>query len=119
MHEFVRAMTGPALLLWHPSHRPSTKYTRRGSRLTVDQGLILTTIPPPPNQRFCLQGTFHDCSTRERPPLKKIVSICFVICKGLSNDDVEVARGTVFQEVRPGAIFETGHFVKEKLGGLP
>ena len=37
--------------------------------------------------------------------------------KGLSNDDVEVARGTVFQEVRPGAGFKTGEFVKEKLEG--
>ena len=29
-----------------------------------------------------------------------------------------LARGTVFQEVRPGAGFKTGDFVKEKLGGL-
>ena len=28
--------------------------------------------------------------------------------KGPSNNDVGVARGTVFQEVRPGAGFETG-----------
>ena len=28
-----------------------------------------------------------------------------------------VARGTVFREVRPGAGFKTGDFVKEKLGG--
>ena len=30
-----------------------------------------------------------------------------------------VARDTVFQEIRPGVGFETGDFVKEKLGGLP
>ena len=27
--------------------------------------------------------------------------------------------GTVFQEIRPGAVFKTGDFVEEKLGGLP
>ena len=37
--------------------------------------------------------------------------------KGLSNDDVGGTRGTAFQEIRPGAGFETGDFVKEKLGG--
>ena len=36
---------------------------------------------------------------------------------GLSIDDVGVSRGTVFHEVRPGAGFETGDFVKEKDGG--
>ena len=46
------------------------------------------------------------------------VFACFVVCKGLSADDVWVARGTVFQEKRPGAAVETGDFVKEKLGGL-
>ena len=39
-------------------------------------------------------------------------------CKGLSNDDIEVVRGTVFREVRPGAGFKTGNFVEELLGGL-
>ena len=28
------------------------------------------------------------------------------------------ARGTVFQDIRPGAGFETGDFVKEMLRGL-
>ena len=37
-------------------------------------------------------------------------------CLGLSNDDIEMARGTVFQEIRPGAGFKTDDFVKEKLG---
>ena len=32
-------------------------------------------------------------------------------------DDVGVSTDTVFQEIRPGAGFETGDFVKEKLGG--
>ena len=42
----------------------------------------------------------------------------FLACKGPSNDDVGVARGTVFQEIRPGVGFKTGDSVKEKLGGL-
>ena len=36
--------------------------------------------------------------------------------KGLSNDDIEGAGGTVYLEIRPGAGFKTGDFVKEKLG---
>ena len=34
-------------------------------------------------------------------------------------DDVGVSRDIVFQEIRPGAGFETGDFVTEKLGELP
>ena len=45
-------------------------------------------------------------------------SIYCLVCKGLSIDDVEVSRDTVVQEIRPGAGFETGDFVKETLGGL-
>ena len=36
----------------------------------------------------------------------------------LSIDEVGVSRNTVFQEIRPGAGFETADFVKEK-SGLP
>ena len=43
----------------------------------------------------------------------------FVVCGGLSNDDVRVVRGYAFQEIRPGASFKTDDFVKEKLRGLP
>ena len=39
-------------------------------------------------------------------------SMCFVVFKGLSNDNVRVERGTVFQEVRPGAGFKTSDFGK-------
>ena len=38
---------------------------------------------------------------------------CFLVRKGLSNDDVGVATGTVFQETRPGAGFQTRGLVKE------
>ena len=48
---------------------------------------------------------------------QKIVSICFIVCKGLSIDDVGASRDTVFQEIRPGVGFETGDFAEEKLGG--
>ena len=47
------------------------------------------------------------------------VSTYFLVCKGLSIDDVGVSRDIVFQEIRPGAGFETSDFVQEKLGGLP
>ena len=41
------------------------------------------------------------------------------MCKVLSIDDVGVSRDTVFQEIRPGAGFETGDFVKENDSGSP
>ena len=41
----------------------------------------------------------------------------FLVCEGLSNDDVGVARVTIFQKKRPGAGFKASNFVKEKLGG--
>ena len=42
---------------------------------------------------------------------------CFLVCKGLSNDDVEVARGTVFQEIWPGAGFKNQRFRFKKCWG--
>ena len=47
----------------------------------------------------------------------KNVFTYFAVCEGRSNDDVGVARGTVFQKLQPGAGFKTGDFIKEKLGG--
>ena len=46
------------------------------------------------------------------------VSIYFLVCKGLSIDDVGVSRDAIFQRIRLGAGFETGDFVKEKFGGI-
>ena len=37
------------------------------------------------------------------------------VCKGLSYDDVELARGVVFQEIRSRAGLKTGDFVQERL----
>ena len=40
------------------------------------------------------------------------------MCKGLTIDDVGVSRrDTVFQEIRPGAGFETGDFVNKNWRG--
>ena len=39
------------------------------------------------------------------------------MCKGLTIDNVGVSRGTVFEEIGPGAGFETVDFVEETLGG--
>ena len=53
----------------------------------------------------------------------KILPICLgffsSFYKGLSDDDVGVARGIVFQEVRPAAGFKIGECVEETLGVLP
>ena len=57
----------------------------------------------------------HEEECYEKNILKHVL-----VCEGLSNDDVGVARGIVFQEkIRPGVGFKTGDFVQEKLGGLP
>ena len=50
---------------------------------------------------------------------EKNVFACFLVGKIRSNEDVGAARGSVFQELRPGAGFKTGDFIKERLGGLP
>ena len=49
---------------------------------------------------------------------EKSISVYLLVCKGQSNDDVGVASGTLFQELRPDAGFEAGDFVKEELRGL-
>ena len=74
--------------------------------------------PPPKNQRFSITNVSWLLDTR-KDAIESKVSIYFLVCKGLSVDDVGVSRDTVFQEIRPGACFETAGFVKEMLGGLP
>ena len=51
--------------------------------------------------------------------MKTKIFIYFLVCKRTSNDNTEGARGTVFQDIRPGAVFKTVHFVREMLVGLP
>ena len=77
-----------------------------------------STVAPPPNQRFSLTNVSWLLGGTKSANKKK-VSTYFLLCKGLSNKDVGVARGTVSQEVRPGAGFRAANFVNEKLGRLP
>ena len=49
--------------------------------------------------------------------LLKYACVDFVVCKGLSKDDVEVSRDRALQVIRPEDGFKTGHFVCYKLGG--
>ena len=50
---------------------------------------------------------------------EKRIFMYFLVCKGPSNDDVGVKRGTVLQKIRPGAGLKTGDVVEEKLGVIP
>ena len=53
--------------------------------------------------------------------MKENSFMCFIVCKGLWNDDVAGARGTPYlgRYGRERAGFKNGGFVKEKLGGVP
>ena len=53
----------------------------------------------------------------EEGRFEKIIFAYFLVCKGLSNDEVGVTRVAVLQEIRPGVGFKTGDVVKEMLGG--
>ena len=78
--------------------------TRKG---VMTDSTIIYSLPPKPAISFT--RTFHGSSIRgNRCYEKKVKSPCFLVCKGRSNDDVGVASGTVIQEIRPGAGFETG-----------
>ena len=50
---------------------------------------------------------------------EQVFIIGFLSCKGLSKDDVEVERGTLVREIRPGAGFKTGDLFKERSGEIP
>ena len=75
-----------------------------------------TVVPPKTviffNERFMAARHKEGCYLRNVP-------VHLLVCNGLSNNGVGVARDTVFQEVRPGAGFKTSDFVKKMLGGLP
>ena len=49
------------------------------------------------------------------------ICISFLVCGGLSNDDVGVARGTLFQEIRPGGelVSKPAISLNNSGGGLP
>ena len=71
---------------------------------------------PLTNQRFSSTNVLWLLDTR-KGAIKKWSPCVLLFCKGPSNDDVGVARGTVFQEVRPGAGFKSGDFVERTVGG--
>ena len=79
--------------------------------------------PPQKKKRDFLSRAFHGCSTEGRDTVQNQVSTYFLVCKGLSIDDVGEGvvwcRGTPYcrRYDREGVGFETGDFVKEKLGG--
>ena len=75
-----------------------------------------STTTPPKKQRFSPTEVSSLLDTRE-DAIEHKASICLLVCKDLSVNDVGVSRDTVLQKIRPGAGFETGDFVKEKLGG--
>ena len=80
------------------------------------------TIAPPPKkkQRFSLPNVAWLARQEKGYTNETKVSTCFLVCKSLSIDNVEVvSKDTVFREIRPGANFETGDFVKEMLGAPP
>ena len=78
-----------------------------------------STIAPIKTSDFLQRTTFHGCSTQGRIPLRKTYPCIFLVCKGLTIDDVGVSRNTVFQEIRPGDGLETADFVKQELGRPP
>ena len=73
---------------------------------------------PPPKPGIVLNERFVAARYEERC-YEKYFFTSFLVPEGLSIDAVGVAKGTVFQVVRPWAGFTTGDFVNEKLGGLP
>ena len=77
--------------LCQPISRKGGKLLRTGS----------TIAPPPQNQRFSLTNVSGLLDTR-KDTLETKVSTYFLVCKGLSIDDVGMSRDTVFQEIRPG-----------------
>ena len=57
---------------------------------------------PPENQRFSLTNVSSSgLLDARKDTIEKKVSIYFLVCEGLSIDDVGVSRDTVFQEIRP------------------
>ena len=80
-------------------------------------GTDSTIAPPKKKRRFSLTRVPWLLDTRN-DAMKNTASCIFFVWKGISNDNVGVARGAVFQEVRPGSGFKTGDFVKEKIVGV-
>ena len=73
-----------------------------------------SSIVSPQNQPFSVTVVSWLLGTRKDAMTKHMLIHFFVFfCKGLWNGDVAVARGTFFQEIRPGAGFKTGDSLKK------
>ena len=96
--------------------RPSSHHDLRN--LDPSSGVVMitdSTIAPPPkkeNRDFFFNERFHGCSTQGRMLLKEKYphTKYFLVCKGLTIDDLGVSRDTEFQEIRPGAWFRNRRF---------
>ena len=71
----------------------------------------------PPTRASFYNERFMAAQHKEGYYRKKKVPILFLVCEGLTIDDIGVSRDTVCQEIRPGAGSSTGDLVEEKLGG--
>ena len=74
---------------------------------------------PPANHRFSLTNVSW-AGRHEEWCYEENIFMYILGCEEVSDDDIEVPEGTVFQEMRPGVGFKTGDFVATKVGaGLP
>ena len=95
--------------------RPSARLAQHAG--SVDARLILTTKAPPKKPAIFLTNVSWLLETSKHTR-KKVYPCIFLFAQtGRSNDDVGVARGTVFQALRRGAGFKTDDFVEEKIRG--
>ena len=49
--------------------------------------------------------------------MKKLPSCCFLVCQGLSHDDIGTVRGTIVQEIRPVELVSKPAILLKKIGG--
>ena len=83
----------------------------------IEGPLADSTIAPPPKPAFFFNERFM-AARHEEGCYGMHFSMHFLVCRGLSNDDVGVARGTVSQETRPGAgVSKPAISSKKNVGG--
>ena len=77
-----------------------------------------STIAPPKKKPVIFFDERFMAARHEEGCHGKTIFTYFPVCKGLSNDDIGVARGTVILETRTEAGVKTSEFVNEELGRL-
>ena len=77
-----------------------------------------STIDPPVKPATFFNKRFM-AARQEGGRYESQLFVYVLVCKGLSDDDVGVAWGTVSEEIRPAAGVKTSDLVIEKIGGLP